>query len=79
MKSSIVVFVLAFAAMGLLLGFAASLSPSMNAGMLRPPPQQQQQQPPSLSASNNSNTVTPMNGTSIGIGEQVTAQVNRAQ
>jgi hypothetical protein len=79
MKSSIVVFVLAFAAMGLLLGFAASMSSSVNAGMLRPPSQQQQQSPSQSGNNNTTATATAMNGTSIGIGEQVTAQVNRAQ
>lgn len=64
MKSSIVVFVLAFAAMGLLIGLAASMDVEMLQG------------PPAFRA--NGGDGAGMNGTSIAIEEQVTAQVNRS-
>lgn len=64
MKSSMVVFVLAFAAMGLLIGLAAS----MDVEMLQGPP----------AFRTNGGDGNSINGTSIGIEEQVTAQVNRS-
>lgn len=70
MKSSIVVFVVAFAAMGLLLGVAASL----DVPMLQQKPQFQNATGMMGNSNNNNNTAT----SAVGIEEQVKVDVEKA-